>query len=203
MEKTPETRASLRRRLIEARTTMPAAEHAEKSARLQTHLQALLRTLAPQTIAFCWPFRGEFDCRPLIGELVAGGARAALPVIAAIDAPMFFRSWTPASVMVEGHYGIPVPVQGATATPDLILMPLNAFDERGYRLGYGGGYFDRTLAALQPRPVAVGVGFEVARVASISPGPFDLPMDYVVTEDGAFARGEPGLKRLDQARNNS
>jgi 5-formyltetrahydrofolate cyclo-ligase len=70
--------------------------------------------------------------------------------------------------------------------PDAILMPLNAFDAAGYRLGYGGGYFDRSLAALSPRPRAVGVGFELARVDSIRPQAYDLPMDFIVTEAGAF-----------------
>ncbi|MGB0129835.1 MAG: 5-formyltetrahydrofolate cyclo-ligase [Rhodocyclaceae bacterium] len=203
MEKGPETRSSLRRRLIAARADLPAAEHAEKSARLQANLQPLLRHLAPSMIGFCWAYRGEFDCRPLVAGLVAEGARAALPVIAAIDAPMFFRAWSPSSAMIEGHYGIPVPVQGATIVPDLILMPLNAFDRLGYRLGYGGGFFDRTLAALQPRPTAVGVGFELARVDSIDPGPFDLPMDYIVTEDNAFVRKGTGLVPFDHPRNSS
>lgn len=201
MEKEPETRSSLRRRLIAARAGMAPAEHAEKSARLQANLAPLLHHLAPALIGFCWPFRGEFDCRPLVAGLVASGRRAALPVIAAIDAPMFFRAWSPSSAMIEGHYGIPVPVQGATVVPDLILMPLNAFDGLGYRLGYGGGFFDRTLAALQPRPLAVGVGFELARVDSIEPGPFDLPMDYIATEEAAFSRRETGLVPFDQARN--
>ena len=70
--------------------------------------------------------------------------------------------------------------------PDAILMPLNGFDEAGYRLGYGGGYFDRSLAALSPRPQAVGVGFELARVPSIRPQAHDLPMDFIVTESGIF-----------------
>jgi 5,10-methenyltetrahydrofolate synthetase len=88
--------------------------------------------------------------------------------------------------MVEDRYGIHIPARGAALRPDAILMPLNAFDAAGYRLGYGGGYFDRSLAALSPRPRAVGVGFELARIDSIRPQAHDLPMDFIVTEAGGF-----------------
>jgi 5,10-methenyltetrahydrofolate synthetase len=88
--------------------------------------------------------------------------------------------------MIEDRYGIHIPARGETLRPDAILMPLNAFDAAGYRLGYGGGYFDRSLAALSPRPHAVGVGFELARVDSIRPQAHDLPMDAIVTEAGTF-----------------
>jgi 5,10-methenyltetrahydrofolate synthetase len=88
--------------------------------------------------------------------------------------------------MVEDRYGIHIPAQGESLRPDAILMPLNAFDAAGYRLGYGGGYFDRTLAVLEPRPLAIGVGFELARVASIRPQAHDLRMDAIVTEAGVF-----------------
>lgn len=191
------SRAELRSRMIAARQALPPSEHAARSAAIAQHLGRLMKLLAPKLVAFCWPYRGEFDCRPLIRQRLGDGGGAALPVITAAQAPMTFREWTPASTMIDGPYGIPIPAAGRTVAPDLLLMPVNAFDEQAFRLGYGGGYFDRTLAALQPRPLAVGVGFELARIASIAPGPFDLPMDYVVTEAGAFIRGDDGLLRLD------
>ena len=86
--------------------------------------------------------------------------------------------------MTVGRYGIPIPADGATLIPDVVLLPLVAFDARGFRLGYGGGYFDRTLAGLVPRPFAIGVAFEVARVNSIRPQAHDIPLDAVVTEAG-------------------
>jgi 5,10-methenyltetrahydrofolate synthetase len=188
-----DARAALRRRLVAAREALPPAEHAAHSIALEAHLDRLVRRLAPSRLGFCWPYRGEFDCRPLIARLMAEGTRVALPVIGEADAPLAFRCWTAASPMIVGRHGIPVPADGASLLPEVVLVPVNAFDAKGFRLGYGGGYFDRTLAALTPRPVAVGIGFELARVDTISPQPFDLPMDYVVTEAGAYIRRAPGL----------
>src|SRR6185369_1554619 len=114
------------------------------------------------------------------------GARATLPVVVEPDEPLAFREWTPATRLVPDRYGIPTPADGAWLVPELILLPLNGFDAAGYRLGYGGGFFDRTLAALHPRPLAVGVGFEVNRLATIRPESHDQRLDWIVTEAGAF-----------------
>ena len=103
------------------------------------------------------------------------------------NSPLEFREWTPHSEMIEDRYGIHIPARRDVLRPDAILMPLNGFDGAGYRLGYGGGYFDRSLAGMNPRPLAIGVGFELARLDSIRPQAHDLPMDFIVTEAGAFA----------------
>jgi 5,10-methenyltetrahydrofolate synthetase len=179
-------RGELRARLIAAREALPAAGHAALSRRIEGALEAFLGTLPIRTLGFCWPFRAEFDARPLVLRALARGRRACLPVVVDSDAPLAFREWTPRSEMLEDRYGIHVPAAGATLRPDAILMPLNAFDAGGHRLGYGGGYFDRTLAALSPRPLAIGVGFELARVDSIRPRAHDLRMDTIVTEAGIF-----------------
>ena len=86
--------------------------------------------------------------------------------------------------MATDHHEIPVPAGDERIEPDLILVPLNVFDGAGFRLGYGGGYFDRTLAALSPRPFAIGVGLQAAQVATIFPQPHDIAMDAIVTEAG-------------------
>ena len=200
-----EPRQALRDRLIAAREAMPADQVLAASVAIERSLEPLLRRLSPRVVGFCWPYRGEFDCRPLVARWLraAAGRRAALPVIVAPATPMPFRQWTPDSPMSEGRFGIPVPASGADIVPDLLLMPVNAFDDQGYRLGYGGGYFDRTLAALAPRPVAVGIGFELARVASIDPGPFDIPMDYVVSEAGIFTTTAGAIFPGSQPRNSS
>jgi 5,10-methenyltetrahydrofolate synthetase len=88
--------------------------------------------------------------------------------------------------LAPDRYGIPTPLAGDFVQPDLILLPLNGFDTAGYRLGYGGGYFDRTLAVLSPRPLAVGVGFEINRVGSIRPESHDQRLDWIITEAGSF-----------------
>lgn len=189
-------REALRRRLIAAREAMTEEARTRHSSAIVGHLDALLAALQPARLAFCWPYRGEFDARELVAKRLASGLVACLPVVVDSKQPLEFRAWTPESVMQAGRYDIPVPQAGAPVTPEAILMPLNAFDNAGYRLGYGGGYFDRSLARLTPRPIAIGIGFELARVDSIQPHEHDQPMDYIVTEAGAFAVGEGGLRRL-------
>ncbi len=179
-------RAALRRERLAARLALTPADHSALSDRLATHLAGLLNALPPQTLAFCAPVRGEFDATPLVGELLARGWKAAMPVVIASGAPMIFRAWTPTCSMSEDRHGIPIPGDGPAIDPDLVLLPLVAFDAAGYRLGYGGGYFDRTLAARVPRPRAIGIGFELARVADIRPQRHDIRMNTVVTETGLF-----------------
>jgi 5,10-methenyltetrahydrofolate synthetase len=184
----PEDRASLRARLIAARETLPAALHTAASTRIAALLADLLARTGALTVGFCWPYRGEFDCRGVIADWLAADERrsAALPVILQTATPMVFRRWMPQGRLIAGRYDIPVPQEDSRVVPDLVLMPTVGFDAHGYRLGYGGGYFDRTLAALQPRPLAVGVGFELARLPQIAPDPHDIPMDFVITEAGLF-----------------
>lgn len=177
-------RAAVRRDRIAARLALPAEEHGRASARVRAHLEGLLDARPPGTLAFCWPVRAEVDCRPLAARLLARGWRIAMPVVEMLAAPMVFRSWSPEAPMTADPHGIPVPATPTCPVPDILLLPLVAFDRAGYRLGYGGGYFDRTLAACTPRPFAIGVGFDLCAVASIHPGPHDVPLDAIVTESG-------------------
>jgi 5,10-methenyltetrahydrofolate synthetase len=179
-------RAALRQEKLAARRALDGTCHAALTARIEAHLRAWLGAHAPACLAFCAPINNEFDARPLAAELIAQGWRAAMPVVVAIDAPMTFHAWTPDAAMTNDRYGIPIPSSGENVAPDIVLLPLVAFDDAGFRLGYGGGYFDRTLAALVPRPIAIGVGFELARTASIRPQPHDLPLDLIVTEAGVM-----------------
>jgi 5-formyltetrahydrofolate cyclo-ligase len=177
-------RAAQRREKIAARLAMTATEHGQASAIIEHHLAQLLVARVSCSIAFCWPMRNEFDCRPLIMNLLHAGWRACQPVVVATATAMEFRAWRPGSPMTADRYGIPVPATETVAAPDIVLLPLVAFDQQGYRLGYGGGYFDRTLAVLTPRPYAIGVGFELARIDSICPAAHDVRLDAVVTERG-------------------
>lgn len=179
-------RAALRREKLAARMALDEKAHAALSARVEAHLAALLMPLPPQALAFCAPVRGEFNARPLVSLLIDRGWQAAMPVVETVDAPMAFRTWTPSSAMDIDRHGIPIPLNGSAIVPDIVLLPLVAFDTRGFRLGYGGGYFDRTLATLVPRPWAIGVGFELARVADIQAQTHDMPLDAVVTEAGVL-----------------
>lgn len=176
-------RRVLRREMVARRTALSDAEHAGLSARIVEQLLAALPT--PRVFAFCWPIKHEPDVRAVVEPWAVRGAQAALPVVMAENTALAFRLWTPETALEMDRYGIPTPTTGDFVVPDMILLPLNGFDAAGYRLGYGGGYFDRTLAALSPRPLAVGVGFEVNRLASIRPEVHDQRLDWLVTEAGA------------------
>lgn len=177
-------RRTLRREMTARRAALADAEHAAASARIVAHLQTAFAP--PSVLAFCWPIKHEPDVREIVDLWRAAGCRAALPMVVAEDTPLAFREWHSETPLEPDRYGIPTPVAGDWLQPDMILLPLNGFDDAGYRLGYGGGYFDRTLAILIPRPLAVGVGFEINRLPSIRPEAHDQRLDWIVTEAGAF-----------------
>jgi 5,10-methenyltetrahydrofolate synthetase len=180
-------RRALRQDMASRRAALAGAEYQALSARIVAHALATLPR--PRVAAFCWPIKHEPDLRPLLASWSSAKVRAALPVVVAAKEALRFREWTPDTRLEPDRYGIPTPTAGEWLTPDLILLPLNGFDGAGYRLGYGGGYFDRTLAALSPRPLAVGVGFEINRIASIRPAAHDQRLDWIITESGAFRPG--------------
>lgn len=177
-------RAALRRERLAARLAIEPAALAAASASIEGHLAALLGPLPRGVLGFCAPVRNEFDARPLAGRLLDAGWTAAMPVVVAEASPMRFRTWTPSTAMGADRYGMPIPLDTGDAVPTVILLPLVGFDAQGFRLGYGGGYFDRTLASLSPRPLAVGVGFEVARCDDVRPQDHDVRLDATVTEAG-------------------
>jgi 5,10-methenyltetrahydrofolate synthetase len=136
----------------------------------------------PGTIAsFYWPFRGEPDLRWVMRALCDAGLRTALPVVVAKGQPLAFREWTPECRLERGVWNIPFPADGASVVPTVVIAPLVGFDASCYRLGYGGGFFDRTLAAMAMKPLVIGVGHPVQRVATIHPQPYDIAMDWIVT----------------------
>jgi len=178
-------RAALRREKLAARQALPEGERSAASARILAALGAFLRERGPTSLGLCAPVRGEVDCLPLAVELAGAGWSLVMPAAEARDAAMRFRRWYPDAPMALDPHGIPVPATAEAPPPAILLLPLVAFDAAGYRLGYGGGYFDRTLAALAmqgKRPLTIGVGFALARVDSIRPAPHDIPLDAVVTE---------------------
>lgn len=186
-------RAAERRRLIAARLAMPAAERRRLARRIGAALDGLLADVAGLVVAVYWPIRGEPDLRPWIESVRARGARCALPVVVAGNAPLEFRAWQAGAPLARGVWNIPVPADGPTVAPQVLIVPVVGFDAGGHRLGYGGGFYDRTLAAAAPRPFAIGVGASAAALSSIDPQPHDVPMDAIVTEHGAtdFRRWRP------------
>ena len=141
-------------------------------------------------VAGYWPMRDEADVRPLLEHLIADGCSAALPVVIGRSKPLLFRRWRPGDRLASGLYGTRQPMDDQPAVdPGLLLVPMLGFDRQGGRLGYGGGYYDRTLAALRAsRPiVAVGVAFAAQDLGSLPAGRFDQRVDWIVTEASAWA----------------
>jgi len=180
-------RRAERERLIALRQGLPAAQRHNWSAQIDAALRGILAK-RPGILGVYWPFRAEFDPRPLIDGAVVEGRTVALPVVVDKKGPLEYRTWRPGEPLVDGVWNIPVPEKREIVTPAIVLSPLVGFDEACYRLGYGGGYFDRTLAVLAPRAFAIGIGFEVQLLETIYPQSFDVPMDLIVTEAGIRKR---------------
>ena len=189
-------RKAERERLIAARLAVPAAELEAWRLRIDATLQRSLPGLARARLAFCWPIKGEYDARHLAKTLRDRGALTALPVVISRQEPLVFREWHPGIELAKGPLDIPYPVNSPEVTPQAVLLPMNGWDMQGYRLGYGGGFFDRTLAAARKKPVIIGISFEFARIETIHPQSWDIPMDYVVTERGVYRRDPDGLAYL-------
>ena len=194
-------RKAERERLIAARVAVTPATLDSWRRRMDITLERSFPGLARCRLAFCWPIKGEYDARHLARTLRSRGALTALPVVVKPKSPLIFREWHPGVEMVAGALDIPYPVASAEVVPGAVLLPMNGWDMQGYRLGYGAGFFDRTLASLAKRPLTIGVTYELAKLDTIHPQSWDIPLDYVVTERGVYRRdgdelaflGEPDM----------
>jgi 5,10-methenyltetrahydrofolate synthetase len=175
-------RRAERQRLLALRTGVPPSQRRESGREIEARLRALLHERPRITLGAYWPFQAEFDPRPLIDWVIAQGSAVALPAVVDKKGPLEYWAWRPGEPLADGVWNIPVPQKHSVVIPHVVLAPLVGFDRECYRLGYGGGYFDRTLAALSPPALAIGVGFEMSQIETIYPQPFDIPMDVVVTE---------------------
>ena len=174
-------RKAERERLIAWRMETPAGQRRQWGLQIGQEVRQILAD-RPGAIGVYWPFRAEFDPRPVIDWAGVAGRVVALPVVVDKKGPLEYRAWRPGDPLVDGVWGIPVPERHELVNPATVLAPLVGFDSACYRLGYGGGYFDRTLAARSPRPFAIGIGFEAQQLDTIHPQTFDVPMDLIVTE---------------------
>jgi len=189
-------RKTRRTELIEARNALDVDTLTRHRERIDQHLVRGFPGLAHGVFAFCWPYKGEYDARYLARALRERGAVTALPVVVAPKTPLVFREWHPGVKLVAGVLGIAYPADSAEVAPDTVAVPLVGFDDAGYRLGYGAGYFDRTLAAIARKPVVIGVAYEGAHLETIHPQPHDIPMDWIVTERGVYRRDGGTLEFL-------
>jgi len=186
-----------RARLLRERSALAEGVLAEWRARIDIHIERAFPDLVHGVLAFCWPYKNEYDVRHLAAALRRRGAKTAMPVVVKPKTPLIFREWHPGVKLAEGPLGIPYPVDSDEVQPDHVLLPMVGWDGDGYRLGYGGGFFDRTLAAIARRPRVIGVAYEQAYLKTIRPQPHDIPVDFVVTERGVYRREPQGLKFLD------
>jgi 5-formyltetrahydrofolate cyclo-ligase len=175
-------RRAERQRLLALRTGTTPVLRREWGGELDARLRQVLAERPGIALGVYWPFQAEFDPRRLVDWWIAQGGAAALPAVVDKKGPLEYRAWQPGDPLVDGVWDIPVPERRDIVVPHAVLAPLVGFDWECYRLGYGGGYFDRTLAASAPRPLAIGVGFELSLLDTIHPQPHDIPMDLIVTE---------------------
>ncbi|HWD59255.1 MAG TPA: 5-formyltetrahydrofolate cyclo-ligase [Stellaceae bacterium] len=174
-------RGAERQRLLALRMALSPAMRRAAGEKIAAVVQGIVAG-RPGILGIYWPFRAEFDPRPLVDALVAAGRSVALPVVVDKKGPLEYRAWAPGESLVAGVWDIPIPEKRELVTPSMVLAPVVGFDRECYRLGYGGGYFDRTLASLDPRPLAIGIGFAAQEIATIHPQLFDIAMNLVVTE---------------------
>lgn len=186
---TPDPKAALRREVLARRCAAHAADRAaggQAALAARDHLLAARLHTGARVISGYCPIRSEIDPTPLMQALHAAGHRLCVPVIEGQGLPLRFREWHPDAPMTEGAFGAEIPATGDWLEPDLLIAPLVAFDAEGHRLGYGGGFYDRTLAGLRAkrRTLAIGLAYAAQQVEPIPHEPTDQHLDAVVTERG-------------------
>jgi 5-formyltetrahydrofolate cyclo-ligase len=186
-----EPKSALRARLLATREAQSEeAAQAAKNTALARRIEDVLARHDARCVGLYWPVAGEFDARAtMTGWLAASATRgAALPVVVKPHAPMVFHAWSAHAPMKEGRYRIPVPAEEHVVVPDLLLIPCVGFDADRYRLGYGGGYYDRTLAAWPDgkRPVTIGIAYESGKCRRLPRETHDMPLDAIVTESAIY-----------------
>jgi len=184
-------RKAERTRLYAARQKVSLEDRKDMAVRISASLTDFLGDVTGRSIAVYWPIRGELNLRPFMVEASERGAQICLPVVIEKNQPVEFHRWTPDSAMAKGVWNIPVPANPEPVVPDVVIVPLLGVDGQGYRLGNGGGYYDRTLARLPGDLLTIGVGQPIARMKSIFPMPWDIPMKKIVLGDGTSFEARP------------
>lgn len=186
-------KAALRSEILARRAAIPPETRAAAAEAVAREGEALVARLKPASVSTFFSVRGEIDAEPLMARLAACGVAMALPVIVQKDAPLVFRAWAPGETLEKKRFGLMEPPASAPEiAPELLFVPLAAFDDRGYRLGYGGGFYDRTLERLRARgrAVAIGLAFAEQRVERVPIDAYDQRLDGVLTERGLTTIGD-------------
>jgi 5-formyltetrahydrofolate cyclo-ligase len=177
-------RREQRTRLLAERQLVTPEERQRATGIIAGKLDDIVARLGSVAIGLYWPIRKEIDLLRWANELAAQrNLVLCLPVVVTPKAPLEYWRWTQGEALARGIWNIPVPAQRDVVLPDIMLAPLVGFDKARYRLGYGGGYFDRTLASLPRRPVVIGIGYDFSALDTIFPQGHDIPMDAVITEN--------------------
>lgn len=175
-------RKAERERLIAARLAVSADTRAAMSVRIAEGLDRVIGDPSGRMVSLYWPFRGEPDLRPWMDSINARGGKTALPLVIDKGQPLGFKAYKSGDRLEKGVWNIPIPAEGDPVFPDIVISPIVGVDPDNYRLGYGGGFFDRTLAAMPFKPLVIGIGYELQRIPTIYPQTHDIPMDRIVTE---------------------
>lgn len=175
-------RKAERERLIAARLAVSADTRAAMSIRIAEGLDRVIGDPSGRMVSLYWPFRGEPDLRPWMDSINARGGKTALPLVIDKGQPLVFKAYKSGDRLEKGVWNIPIPAEGDPVFPDIVISPIVGVDPDNYRLGYGGGFFDRTLAAMPFKPLVIGIGYELQRIPTIYPQTHDIPMDRIVTE---------------------
>jgi 5-formyltetrahydrofolate cyclo-ligase len=181
----PEIRAwrkQTREKLLSDRLAMPVHARLLRAQEAKRRLESTVDLRRYHALGVYWPMRGEMDARDIARKHIAAGGVIGLPVVVERSAPVEFWAWRPGMKMQRGLWNIPIPAERSVLVPDALIVPLVGYDGERYRLGYGGGYYDRTLAAAPRRPLCVGLGFAEGHLATIYPQPHDIPMDLIITD---------------------
>tara|TARA_R110002096_G_scaffold24074_2_gene76086 strand:+ start:1835 stop:2434 length:600 start_codon:yes stop_codon:yes gene_type:complete len=174
-------RRAKRESLVRSRIKVGSNQRKMNLEKIRLRLAEVLETLNKGIIGFYWPIKGEFDLRSFVEGYLAEEWSAALPAVVEKDEPLEFRLWTPETELLPGIWNIPTPIERNVVEPTVLLVPLVGFDAEQYRLGYGGGYYDRTIVNFKKRPFTVGVGLNIMRLKTIYPQTHDIPMDKILT----------------------
>jgi len=183
-------KAELRSAMLAWRGGLSEAERTEASAGLLATFRRERPFEGPSVVSGFWPIKDELDIRPLLIELHNDGCQLALPTVVGKGQPLVFRAWRPGDALEAGVFGTLHPsAKREVVEPDALIVPLLACDEEGWRLGYGGGFYDRTLARLRRMKeiVAVGVAFDAQLVPEVPHGPEDQRLDWLLTDKRASA----------------